>query len=82
MASFQQTNHPIIASGTIAAGVLKISAVDGTAFVDPDSDAAASAHFLAAVKHNDKILLRSKTNGKVIQGYANAVTGIKIWRVS
>jgi hypothetical protein len=67
-----QVNNPIIAHGTTTAGVMKISAVDGVAFIDPSSDVVASAAFLAAVKHNDKIVIRSKTNGAEIFGYAKA----------
>jgi hypothetical protein len=66
----REVNLPIIVSGTIAAGLLKVSAVDGAAFLDPTTDAAASAAFLAAVRHNDCIEITA--GGKKIRGFAKA----------
>lgn len=62
----------VLASGTIARNTLKISAADGVAFVDPSSDAVASAAFLAAANNHDVIKITSKTDGKKMHGYAKA----------
>lgn len=62
----------VLASGTIARDTLKISAADGVAFVDPSSDAVASAAFLAAVNNHDAIEITSKTDGKKMHGYVKA----------
>ena len=62
----------VLASGTIARDTLKISAADGVAFVDPSSDAVASAAFLAAVNNHDAIEITSKTDGKKMHGYIKA----------
>jgi hypothetical protein len=66
-----QTVRPVIASGTIAAGELRISAVNGTAFIDLASDAAASANFVAAVANNDVIEISDSSKRKII-AYAKA----------
>jgi hypothetical protein len=70
MSGSSVSNNPIIASGTIAANLLNISAVDGTAFLDPTSDATASAAFIAAVSRGDYIEIISVTSGAKIGGFA------------
>jgi len=71
-----QTVRPIITSGTVAAGGVLISAVDGTAFIDVDTSKTGAADFstaiLAAVANSDVIELTSKTTGKKIYGFAKA----------
>ena len=73
-----QTTRPLIASGTISANVLLISAVNGTAFVDFDTAAAGynatdKTNFQNAITNNDVIEITSKTNGTKIYGFARTV---------
>ena len=48
----REVNHPIIASGTVAANLLRFSNATGAYFVDT-TDATLAAALAAAVKHND-----------------------------
>ena len=50
----REVNHPIIASGTVAANLLRFSNATGAYFVDT-TDATLAAALAAAVKHNDII---------------------------
>jgi len=71
-----QTVRPVITSGTVAAGGVLISAVNGTAFIDVDTSKTGGADFsaalLAAVTHNDVIEITSVTNKQKLIGFAKA----------
>ena len=71
-----QTVRPVVTSGTVAAGGVLISAVNGTAFIDVDTSKTGGADFsaalLAAVANNDVIEITSVRNKQKIIGYAKA----------
>lgn len=71
-----QTVRPVVTSGTVAAGGVLISAVNGTAFLDVDTSKTGGADFstalLAAVANNDVIEITSVTNKQKIIGFAKA----------